>query len=186
MQLVSGFVVPVNGEVNFTLDVDLRRAITKPANQDHYLLRPAIRMVDNSAVGTISGTIGDSLINHESCTSQMEADTTEGNVVYLYGGKDADTGDIYLDNQGLPADDSNPITTANVTYDSGSDSYVYEIGFVPAGEYTLAFTCQGLDDMPESDETLVFPDQANLDVEAGSTTPVNLPEATVEEPATDA
>ncbi len=176
VQLVSGFVVPVNGEVNFTLDVDLRRAITKPANQDHYLLRPAIRMVDNSVIGTVSGTIADSLITDESCTSQLEGETLEGNAVYLYLNEDADTGDIYLDSQGEPADASNPVTTANVRYDGDTDSYQFEIGFVPAGAYTVAFTCQALDDDPETDQTLVFPAQRNISVEANTTTPADLPE----------
>lgn len=180
VQLVSGFVVPVNGEVNFTLDVDLRRAITKPANQDHYLLRPAIRMVDNSEVGTVAGTIADSLINDENCTSQLESETLEGNAVYLYSGSDADTGDIYLDAQGDPADTSNPITTANVRYNSESDSYQYEIGFVPAGQYTLAFTCQALDDNPETDDTLAFPALKNISVAADATTTADLPEADLE------
>ena len=180
VQLVSGFVVPVNGEVNFTLDVDLRRAITKPANQNHYLLRPAIRIVDNSEVGTVTGTIADSLINDETCTSQLEGETLEGNAVYLYSGNDAETGDIYLDSQGQPADSSNPITTANVRYNSESDSYQYEIGFVPAAPYTLAFTCQALDDNPETDDALTFLASKNISVSADATTTADLPDADLE------
>lgn len=183
VQLVSGFVVPVDGEVNFTLDVDLRRAITKPANKDYYLLRPAIRMVDNSEVGAISGTIDASLIEDESCTSVMEADSLEGNVVYLYNGENAESGDIYLDAQGEPADSNNPVTTANVSYNGDTSSYQFEIGFVPAGDYTVAFTCQGLDDDPETDQTLVFPAQTNVTVNVGETSPADLP-ATPAEPVT--
>lgn len=181
VQLVSGFVVPVDGEVNFTLDVDLRRAITKPSNKDYYLLRPAIRMVDNSEVGTISGTISTALTEDESCTSQFESDELEGNAVYLYHNANAETGDIYLDSQGEPADSSNPITTANVTHD-GSE-YRYEIGFVPAGEYTLAFTCQGLDDDPETKQNLIFPAQSNIVVSTNSITTANLPEVPLEQEA---
>ena len=176
VQLVSGFVVPVGGEVNFTLDVDLRRAITKPTNKNYYLLRPAIRMVDNSTVGTISGTISDSLITDESCTSVMEADTLEGNAVYLYREFDAVTGDIYLDAQGEPVDTTNPLTTANVFYDGDTDSYTYEIGFVPAGEYTVAFTCQALDDNPENDDSLIFPASRNVSLAADETEIADLPE----------
>lgn len=185
VQLVSGFVVPVNGEVNFTLDVDLRRAITKPANgKGYYLLRPAIRMVDNSEVGVISGTIADSLINDASCTTNMESDSLEGNAVYLYNNFDADTGDIYLDEQGQPADTSNPLTTANVVYNGETDSYQYVIGFVPAGDYTVAFTCQALDDDPETDQTLVFPAERNISVTAEKTASADLPEI-ISEPVED-
>lgn len=176
VQLVSGFVVPVGGEVSFTLDVDLRRAITKPTNKDYYLLRPAIRMVDNSTVGAITGTISDALIEDASCTSVMEADTLEGNAVYLYNGADATAGDVYLDAQGEPADSNNPVTTANVVYDAETDSYTYEIGFVPAGSYTVAFTCQALDDNPENDDALIFPAQRNVTVTENKTETADLPE----------
>ena len=175
VQLVSGFVVPVDGEVDFTLDVDLRRAITKPANKDYYLLRPAVRIVDDSQVGTIEGTISDSLINDEACTSIMEGDALEGNAVYLYTNHDAVTGDVFVDDQGNPADSDNPVTTATVNYNADSDSYDYQIGFVPEGDYTLAFTCQALDDMPDTDEDLTFSAQRNVSVTAEQTEIADLP-----------
>ena len=179
VQLVSGFVVPVDGEVNFTLDVDLRRAITKPANKDYYLLRPAVRIVDNSEVGIIEGTISDSLINDETCSSVMEGDSLEGNAVYLYTGQDAVTGDVFVDEQGSPVGDDNPVTTATVNYNPDSDAYEYQIGFVPEGDYTLAFTCQALDDMPDTDDDLIFSAQRNVRVTAEQTETADLPEADV-------
>ncbi len=175
VQLVSGFVVPVDGEVNFTLDVDLRRAITKPTNKDYYLLRPAIRIVDNSKVGIIEGTISDSLIDDETCTTVMEGDTVQGNAVYLYTGRDAQTGDVFVDDQGAAIDSDNPVTTATVNYNSGNDAYEYQIGFVPEGDYTLAFTCQALDDMPDTDDNLTFSAQRNVSVTAGQTEIADLP-----------
>ena len=176
VQLVSGFVVPVDGEVNFTLDVDLRRAITKPTNKDYYLLRPAVRIVDNSKVGIIEGTISDSLINDEACTSVMEGDSLEGNAVYLYTGQDAATGDVFVDDQGAPVGSDNPVTTATVNYNPDSDAYEYQIGFVPEGDYTLAFTCQALDDMPDTDDDLIFSAQRNVDVIAEQSKTADLPE----------
>lgn len=175
VQLVSGFAVPVDGEVNFTLDVDLRRAITKPTNKDYYLLRPAIRIVDNSKVGIIEGTISDSLIDDETCTSVMEGDTVQGNAVYLYTGRDAQTGDVFVDDQGAAIDSDNPVTTATVNYNSGNDAYEYQIGFVPEGDYTLAFTCQALDDMPDTDDNLTFSAQRNVSVTAEQTEIADLP-----------
>lgn len=175
VQLVSGFAVPVDGEVNFTLDVDLRRAITKPTNKDYYLLRPAIRIVDNSKVGIIQGTISDSLIDDETCTSVMEGDTVQGNAVYLYTGRDAQTGDVFVDDQGAAIDSDNPVTTATVNYNSGNDAYEYQIGFVPEGDYTLAFTCQSLDDMPDTDDNLTFSAQRNVSVTAEQTEIADLP-----------
>lgn len=161
--------------MNFTLDVDLRRAITKPTNKDYYLLRPAIRIVDNSKVGIIEGTISDSLIDDETCTSVMEGDTVQGNAVYLYTGRDAQTGDVFVDDQGAAIDSDNPVTTATVNYNSGNDAYEYQIGFVPEGDYTLAFTCQSLDDMPDTDDNLTFSAQRNVSVTAEQTEIADLP-----------
>jgi len=157
----------------------LRRAITKPANKDYYLLRPAVRIVDNSEVGIIEGTISDSLINDETCSSVMEGDSLEGNAVYLYTGQDAVTGDIFVDEQGSLVGDDNPVTTATVNYNPDSDAYEYQIGFVPEGDYTLAFTCQALDDMPDTDDDLIFSAQSNVRVTAEQTETADLPEADV-------
>lgn len=177
VQLVSGFTVPAGGNVDYTLDVDLRRALTKPANSDYYLLRPALRIVDNSRVGTIQGTVADSLVNDESCTNDLNAD--EGNAVYLYEGHDASTGDVYLDEKGEPVTEDNPLTVANVTQNPDTGEYEYEIGFVLTGDYTLAFTCQALDDDEASDDTIAFADNANITLEAGETETQDFPTATV-------
>lgn len=177
IQLVSGFNVPAGGDVDFTLDVDLRRALTRPANADHYLLRPALRLVDNSQVGTISGTVADSLVNDDSCTNDLDAE--EGNAVYLYEGDDAATGDVYLDDQGEPLAEDNPLTVANVKQNPDTGEYEYEIGFVLAGDYTLAFTCQSLDDDESTDDSIAFADSAGVTVTAGETTSRDFPSDTV-------
>ena len=66
--------------------------------------------------------------------------------------------------------ESNPLTLANVKFDSNTAEYRYQIGFVAAGDYTIAFTCQSLDDLPESDENIAFVGASNIQVSANSTT----------------
>lgn len=171
VQLVSGFIVPNGGQADFTIDVDLRRAITDPADQDYYLLRPAMRIVDNSEVGIIRGSVADALIDDASCTSEIN--TGAGNVVYLYTGNNAAPGDIHVDENGQPVSDDNPLTTANVTQGENG-SYNYEIGFVAAGDYTVAFTCQGLDDNPDADDSIAFSAQSNVAVSADTTSTLDL------------
>lgn len=168
IQLVSGFVIPAGGNVDFTLDIDLRRALTRPAGADHYLVRPAMRIMDNSETGSISGTVADTLVTAEGCSNDLAAD--EGNAVYLYGGADAVTGDVHVDDLGVDVGDDNPIATANVRQDPESGAYEYAFGFVPAGDYTVAFTCNALDDMPDADDDLAFSAQANIVVLAGENT----------------
>ncbi len=173
MQLVSGFTVPVDGHAHFVIDVDLRRALTRPANADHYLLRPAVRIVDDVEVGTIRGTVEDSLVTADTCTNDLDAD--KGNAVYLYGGHDASLGDVHVDENGEPVGNENPITVANVRQDPDTGLYEYEVGFVPAGDYTIAFTCQAMDDDESEADEIEFSEGANIGVEAGETTVQDFP-----------
>ena len=81
---------------------------------------------------------------------------------------------MYVDENGLPIGDTHPLTTANVTLDINSGLYVYSIGFVPTGDYTVALTCQALDDMPDQDDDIVFLQTQNAAVIAEQNTEVNF------------
>lgn len=182
LQLSSPFVVPAGGNADFTIDVELRKALTKPSNQNHYLLRPSLRLINNAVVGTVEGTVDASLINDLSCSNDVAAD--EGHSVYLFSGSSASVGDVNIDVNGdgdHAVDDTdgispeaNPLTLANVKLDSGSGEYRYQIGFVAEGDYTIAFTCQSLDDLPESDEAISFVGASNISVSADTTTTHNF------------
>ena len=52
---VGGFVVAAGGEINVTADFDVRKSLVLDANG--YKLKPTIRIVDNSQIGEINGTI---------------------------------------------------------------------------------------------------------------------------------
>lgn len=172
VQLVSGFVVPAGGSADFTIDVDLRRALTKPASADYYFLRPAMRIVDDSASGRIEGTVDDLLVQGAACTA--DPITGAGNAVYLYSGSNAATGDIYLDDNGLPLGADNPVAVVPVTMnvDGGWD---YRFDYVAAGDYTVAFTCQANGDDPATDDAIAMTASGNVTVVAGATATLALP-----------
>lgn len=182
LHLASPFIVPAGGNADFTIDVELRKALTDPVGQNHYLLRPALRLVNNIEVGTIAGTVDDTLVMGESCTNDLIAD--EGNDVYLYTGLDADVGDINLDVDGNPDHDSddtdgvtpetNPLTTAEVTQNADTGVWEYSIGFVTTGDYTIAFTCQSLDDTTDGDEDIAFVQEQGVTVVAGQESVVDF------------
>lgn len=182
VQLSSGFVITAGGHSDFTIDVELRKALTKPNNQNHYLLRPALRLVDNSEVGTITGTVDPLLVEDAGCAEDESGE--QANAVYLYEGFNADAGDVNLDSEGNPDHDSddtdgvspeiNPITTANVELQSDG-TYQYTIGFVLAGEYTAAFTCDAVVDDPEADDDIdLTPRDNEVTVQENQTTEVNF------------
>lgn len=168
VQLVSGFVIPAGGNVDFTIDVDLRKALTKPTGKDYYLLRPAMRITNNSTTGTISGVVADALVMAELCSNDLIND--EGNAVYLYNGTDAVAGDVYLDDLGEEVGVENPLAVANVRQNGETGLYEYSFGFVPVGFYTVAFTCNALLDMPDTDDEIVFVQSNNIQVTVGENT----------------
>mgnify|MGYP000215171343 CR=1 FL=1 len=182
LQLVSGFTVPAGGRADFTIDIDLRKALTKPSDKDHYLLRPALRLINNVDVGTLSGSVDSALLQDASCTNDIAAD--EGVTVYLYRDGSEPLGDINVDEVGEgdhPVDDAdgfvdeiNPIATAAVKQNQNTGVYEYTLGFIPDGSYRVALTCQSLNDMPDTDEGLAFLQQARVSIVAGQTAMLNF------------
>ncbi|NVJ62444.1 MAG: DUF4382 domain-containing protein [Gammaproteobacteria bacterium] len=139
LQWNQGFTAPANGAVDFTIDFDLKRSVhTQGNSSDDFVLRPVIRVVDNTEVGSISGTIDPLLVTDETCG--------ETQAVYLYelGVEPDDVGSAV-----------EPQTTAFVSTNVDGD-YVYTLGFILPGEYTIAFTCQASADMPDTDDDVIF------------------------------
>jgi hypothetical protein len=182
LQLSSPFVITAGGHADFTIDVELLKALVKIVNgpaEDYYLLRPSLRLVNNSTVGSISGMVDSELATDESCTSDPA--TGNGNAVYVYSGFDAVPGDVFVDDNGQPQarndNAAHPLTHANVRFNAESSAWEYTVGFVAAGEYTVAFTCHALADAPGTEDDIVFAAQRNATVVAGDTVVVDLPGA---------
>ena len=157
LQLVSGFTVMAGTTTDFTIDFDLRKSLTNPNGQDGIKLNPALRLIDNAQYGTITGTIDGNLIT-ETCA---DASINDG-AVYAFTGTDA----TLADTSGAETD---PLTTALVSYDTGAAAYTYELGFMPVGDYTLAYTCQNAEDDPEAVDEIMFNGSANVTVVSGET-----------------
>lgn len=164
LKLVSGFTVTQNQSTNIVIDWDLRKALSDPIGQPGLHLRPALRVTDMAAYGTLTGMVAEALVSDESCSNDLAMDT--GNAVYVYAGVVDTAGDI-----GDAAND--PLTTATVTQ-SESGTYVYEVNFLSVGEYTAAFTCQADDDDPETDDDVEFPVSHTFAIEDGATTVVDF------------
>jgi hypothetical protein len=174
LKLGNHFVVNANRDNNFVIDWDLRMGLTDPVSQPGYKLRPSLRIIDLTQYGTITGTVSMSLITDGSCTSDMN--TSVGNVVYIWAGSDVTPDDI-------DDTDPQPVTSASVKLNNDSGEYEYSAPFLSVGPYTVAFTCQGLNDNipdPEmlaidTDDSLAFTPGQNATVNDDQTTPVNFP-----------
>jgi Domain of unknown function (DUF4382) len=161
LKLVQGFTMTANQVANFTIDFVLQQAMTAPpgrqiAGVQAYLLRPALRLINNVQAGQINGTVMLSTLQGHtpSCLDSGGNPTTAH--VYIFSGAGATLTDVQIDpTTGLPpAGHVNPVVTPPITYSSSSQQYVYSQPFLLAGTYTLAVAC-GADD-PSTADTLVF------------------------------
>lgn len=173
LKLVSGFTVAQGGTNNFTIDFDLSKSIVKPASANqNYKLKPALRLVDNQEVGSIMGVVTPEIVG-KYCS--------EGNwgAIYYYEGIDVTPLSLYGDNPGTETIESTNVFVRGKVESTPNDEgkYTFAMGFLPPGDYTIAYTCDNLEDRAyESDETdplipeVAFHGAQNVSVNAGQTT----------------
>lgn len=184
LQLTTGFTIAAGSEADFTIDFVLRKGLTKPANSDYYLLRPAMRLVNNLEVGTITGTVDGTIPDSLAC---VETDADYFGTVYLYEGDltaaGAEAPDDVFDpgiengsDQVQEASGARPVTTANVQFDDDSATLRYEIGFVRANEagYSLAYSCNAKGDDPATDDDIPYTEVQYTTLGAGETATVDF------------
>lgn len=157
LKMNRGFDLAVNGTVDFTIDFDLRKSITvKGLNQGNpeFKLRPTLRVTDNSEVGHIKGNVDGTLL-----TNLCNDNTHYG--VYIFEGSDATP-----DDEGSV---NSPLTSSLI-----DEQFQYEIGFINAGDYTLALTCMADLDDPEIDDDITFVQTDNVSVMSEMTTTLDI------------
>lgn len=146
--------VTANGVADFVIDFDLRKSVFDPEGGiADYILKPALRMVDNTKAGSIAGTVDIALTTDTTCT--------RGNAVYIFEGLDVTPDDV--------GGAVEPVATTLLTADN-----TYKAAFLEPGDYTVAFTCQAADDNPDTDDAIAFVGTVNVSVSTGVETPNNF------------
>ena len=164
LKLVSGFMVPSSGVVDYTVDFNLRQAITcPPGHAPACMLKPALRLVDNTSVGNIQGVVSNTLVP-DGCAPG----------VYLYHGDVTAPEDM---NSSAPAGDANQPLGSKVPVATSQPPYYYQFTFLEPGTYTLAFTCEAAQDNPDQADSAVkfTPVKSGIMVSANQTATVDLP-----------
>lgn len=157
LKLVQGFVVPANGSADFTIDFDLRKSITDPQSQGTpYILKPALRMIDNTEVGTIAGTVDAAIAAAAACSP----------AVYVYEGLDVTADDV-----GSAVE---PVASGLVKMSDATGEYEYAVAFLLTGDYTVALTCDADADAADTDDDIIFEAQQNATVQIDQVTSINF------------
>ena len=170
LKIKNDIEIPVDGDVNFTVDFSVRKSIVvsggEGSSKVKYHLKPVLRIVEDIVAGHITGLIDNSLLTASNC-SDLDADTD--NAVYVFTGPSVTPDDIDTSSD----IDVEPVVTALVDH---SFSYTYTAAFLEPGEYTVAFTCNAnLENIESDDDDLLFSAIKNVIVEAGETSDGDLP-----------
>jgi hypothetical protein len=169
LKLIRGFTLPAGGSLALTVDFDLRKSIHAPPGQQGtgvnctqaYLMKPVLRLVQDSEVGAITGKVDPALFVPVGATPCSR-------LVYAFSDGTNAAGSTVPDDYDGAAPD--PVQMVKANESTGE----YRISFLPAGNYTVAYTC-GADDM-EKEDALVFPAKKPATVQANLVTSgVNFP-----------
>ena len=151
----------VSGQtVNLMLDFDMRKSIVQdPTDPTKYILIPSVRAVLSDETGSIVGRVDPSLVT---CSTPA---------VYVYSGKITTPTDV---DSSAPAGTLQPLATALVALNSTSGDYNFTSAFLPAGTYTVAFTCQAAQDVANQPDNIAFTAMTTATVSAKNSTLISL------------
>lgn len=142
--------------------LDLRFSL-RQTDADDYRLSPYLRLVNADQAASIDGSISAGAVSSSDCA----ADGTPGNgvAVYLFKGADAEPIDFNRSRLG-------PFASAAVR--PADNGFAYTLAFLPAGDYRIAWTCDGDIDQPEASETLRFRDAQSISLDEGESRLLNF------------
>ena len=146
LKMNRGFTLLAEGSVALTVDFDLRKSLHAPPGQHSmigqctqgFLLRPTLRLVQDSEVGAIAGTVAPALFQGVAGCVPM---------VYVFSDGTNAAGSTVPDDQDGTAPD--PVLMAEPDATTGA----YKATFLTQGNYTVAYTCNGDKDVMTTDDS---------------------------------
>jgi hypothetical protein len=135
LQLIKKIIIAVNRTGDYTAEWDLGKSFNAPPGQHpDVMMKPVVKLVENNEVGTLVGGVADELIAWEACDAEFPPS-------------------VYVFDDGVepnPFDDPFAVDDAIATglveqqmQEDGSMPWRYSIGFLLAGNYEVAYTCNG-------------------------------------------
>jgi hypothetical protein len=137
LQLIKDIIIPVNRSGDYTAEWDLGKSFNSPPGLlPDVMMKPVVKLVANNEVGTLVGQVADELVGAASCDAEFAPS------VYVF---DDGVEPNPLDD---PFAEDDAVATGLVEQEDGSLQWRYSIGFLLAGNYEAAFTCNGSDFVP--------------------------------------
>ncbi|MEH6568940.1 MAG: DUF4382 domain-containing protein [Halioglobus sp.] len=151
-----------SGSQQYTIEIGLAQALEYDQDSETYLLTDnGVRVENNATAASLSGRVDSSLFDSASgCDSKI--DPLAGNRIYIYSGAalaDNALADVFRSggNTTVPDYAQAPYAVAALIENVLTAGWDYAFGFLPAGDYTLAFACDAAEDDPINYDGIVVP-----------------------------
>lgn len=171
-----------SGQQEYVIEFGLARALSQPDEERYLLSTEGVMVLNYASAATLRGQVDPELFNSDSTCSDKE-DSQVGNRLYLYQAQDLDEEtlvDVFTsasDNP-PPGDATAPFAVTDVFGSDRSGVWEYIFGYLPAGDYNLAFACDSAGDDPvdydELDIPLPIEQVYPLTLQEASTTTCNI------------
>lgn len=166
LKLNQAFYINSSKNTHLTIDFDLRKSLEKDVAEDDYQLIPSLRVVSDVEAGHVAGLVENQLLIDNGCVG---VDNQTNAAVYLYNelAEGASPQDIQRN-------ELDPVSSANVEFNTDTGEYFYTLGFLPRDvPYSAQVVCDASIDLPSAVDALSFigPIQSVIPVE---TLTVNL------------
>lgn len=148
LRVLGDFEIVEQKHIRATVDFDLRRSLFI-VDGIKAELRPTLRFVLDARAGKVEGTVAPSLLASPCAPA-----------VYAYVGMDVEPDDI-------GGSGKQPVASSAINLVAGSGEHRYAVGFLEAGAYTLALTCEANLDRADRNDSIVFKRQRNVTVREG-------------------
>jgi hypothetical protein len=166
---LGAFTITSETEQSYTIEFNLRSSLTATANSSSYNLKPhGIRIVNGNEVGSLLGSVDANLLTiADGCEAIYQEDSDHGKIVYLYQGElavEAIMGDEFDSEEAqntIPENVVMPYASDSLTFDSDDASYNYGFSHLPAGVYTVAFSCSAIEDDSEEYDSIKIANPEN-------------------------
>tara|TARA_R110001599_G_scaffold353883_1_gene602225 strand:- start:3961 stop:5037 length:1077 start_codon:yes stop_codon:yes gene_type:complete len=150
----------------YTVEFSLAQSLRAEASGTRFVMRTTgIRLENNATAASLSGRVDSSLFDSVAPCSE-KTDPTAGNRIYLYEGTPQSSerlGDVYTSNSSTAVPDNviPPVAVASLVINQQTTNWEYLFGFLPAGDYTMAFACNTDADDSVNYDDLVVPQPDN-------------------------
>jgi hypothetical protein len=172
LKLIKDIVVPAGSSGDYTAEWDLGMSFIAPPGQGtgEAMMKPVVKLVANDEVGTLSGTVSSDFFDVQDGEDTATCPANSDFVPMVYVFDEDGNAEIPVDSDGADGT-RDPVASGLVSQDTDSPEmpYVYEIGFLSAGEYEVAFSCDDRDTfIPETGTpaTINVDETTEIDIES--------------------